>query len=457
LAGIGFELRKALKGKTIGTFFTAMFSGIIIVAGPWLISIITISLIYRFLGPLLGGYPEVFMGPVVYSYAFSLFLFGGIHFLFTRTLSDLIFTKMEKEATYLLLIVLSITFSVTFFIAFLVMLPTYPPVGKSGLYKFAASFLFASVNCIWFLIIHISLLKRYLQIVAVYAGGMTASFLFIYFLGKIWGIAGALLGFAIGHFVIVFLLLFISARAYPPQTAPLSKLVTKKMISAYKFLGAAGAFYYGGLWIDKFLYWLKSGDPITGTCFILFPLYDIAVYVSNLTIIPGLVYFMVFSETNFYTELRKFLMSLQYKRYGIIQKHKYRLIRSIKTNVVRQSIFQAAVTISCILVLPVLFKDFFIGQTTIPIFYLSLIGVFFLLLLLTLLNLLFYMERYREAGISAFTFFMLNTVVTLFHCLAIPMLPGTGFLAGAVGGDLIAYIFLIKSSKKIDRSILAGI
>ena len=75
MAGIGFELQRVLKRGGIGSFVKVALSGIMIVAGPWLLSIIGIFLIGRFAGVALREGRSLFMSVVIYSYAFSLFFF----------------------------------------------------------------------------------------------------------------------------------------------------------------------------------------------------------------------------------------------------------------------------------------------------------------------------------------------------------------------------------------------
>jgi uncharacterized membrane protein len=55
MAGIGFELRKVITKGGLGSFIKAAFSGVMIVAGPWLLSIVGITLIRQFIDRFAGG------------------------------------------------------------------------------------------------------------------------------------------------------------------------------------------------------------------------------------------------------------------------------------------------------------------------------------------------------------------------------------------------------------------
>ena len=123
MAGIGFELRKVMGRGGIGSFLRAAFAGIMIVAGPWILSVIGINIIQRLPGLSLGPL-AYFAAAVIYCYAWSLFLFGGFHFLFTRIVADKLYEKKEGEAAGAIvffglavgLVVLVISFAASLFI-----------------------------------------------------------------------------------------------------------------------------------------------------------------------------------------------------------------------------------------------------------------------------------------------------------------------------------------------------
>ena len=111
MAGIGFELRKVISTGGLGSFLKAAFSGIMIVAGPWLFSIVGITIIQRFISQMSGS-NILFTGTVIYSYAWSLVFYGGLHFVYTRIVADFLFLKQEAKAagalvSFLLIIILS--------------------------------------------------------------------------------------------------------------------------------------------------------------------------------------------------------------------------------------------------------------------------------------------------------------------------------------------------------------
>lgn len=454
MAGIGFELRKVINKGGLGSFFQIAMSGAMIVAGPWLLSIITITAIQTFLTQALDGGLELFMGVVIYCYAFSLFIFGGFHYLFTRRMSDLLYKKKEGQAFgYVLGLMIPVgIISVLLSLPAALMLDLN--IANAAVFRAAAVLIFTVVNCLWIIMLYVSVLKWYIKILIVYSAGLGSSLLFIYLLSKPLGLAGAMLGFAAGHLLIVLLLIILCRTAWKPEKPaqpedieslegfhPLRNFL--RYLSKHRCLFGAGLLYYWGIWIDKLIFWQFFGEKVSGTFISLFAAYDIPVYLANLTMIPGLVFFVVYSETEFYTALKKFLFKLSKGRYTDIVKARYNLRRVTVTSIKEQCVLQGAVTIIIIILVESL------------IMKITLIAVFFHLLLLTLLNYLFYIEQYSDAFICSAVFFCVNAVFALITSLSGHILPpGFSYMLSAAGAALAAILLLRKDISTLERHIL---
>jgi len=454
MAGIGFELQKVLKGGGLANAIKVTLAGVVIVAGPWLISIVGIFLLNRFASFALAEGGDLFMAAIVYTYAFSLSLFGGIHYIFTRYISDMIFVRRERRASSTLMLVL-ILFAL---MAGLVSAVAVSFIEVQGitylwLYRLSAVSLFITVNLIWLVMIFITLLKKYMTIFLVYLSGMAFSFAAVYFLGGPFGIGGALAGFTAGQVLILLLLTALIVRAYRPvkpfrELRPLLGYFRK-----YKYLFLSGVFYSAGIWIDKIVLWFMRGSSVRGTWFVLFEQYDIAVYFSNLTIIPGLVYFMIFSETDFYSSLRKFLLSIEKGILTRIIEEKYKVVRITERSLYEQSFFQGVITFGLIMVAPSI-NSFFLGGLTDTItLRMVLGGGFFHIFYLTTLTFLFYIEMYREAFFTSLLFFALNLSLTAGLACWNSRWYGLGYMAAAFFSSLLAWYFLKSGVRILDRRV----
>ncbi len=454
MAGIGFELQRVLKqGGMTGAFKVAL-AGIIIVAGPWLISILGIFALSRFAGFALEEGGALFTAAVVYSYAFSLFFFGGLHYIYTRYTSDLIYVKDDSRAFATLLLammIIGILSTITAVIS--VYFIKTDQVENLLMYRVFAAVLFVSINLIWLVMIFITLLKKYMTIFLVYIIGMTFSFGAVFILGKEYKLGGAMAGFSIGQVSILVMLLLLIRRYIKPgnifrEINPLASYFRK-----YKFLLGAGVFYSAGIWIDKIVLWFYTGSSVEGTYLILFEQYDMTVYFANLTLIPGLVYFMVFSETNFYVRLRRFLMKISTRTFTEIQKEKHFLMKTMLTSIREQSLFQGVITIGLVILAGNISTNLLGGLSSLVTLRLVLSGVFFHLLFLTLLTFLFYLERYKEAFITQVCFFFINFGGTLyFASLSIPIY-GAGYMAAGIITSILSGLYLYRAVQTMDRRI----
>jgi uncharacterized membrane protein len=349
VAGIGFELRKVINKGKLTESFGATLTGIMVVAGPWLMSILTIAVllqVFELRGLQLG---DLFIGVVVYSYALSLVIFTGAHMLFTRILADKIWENKQGDAATYLVSFSTVLALITGAMGFGVMV--FWDLNYLGeyenLFKISSVGFFVFLNLFWILMLFISLLRWYGRILLVFAFGMAASIILAYFLSDPWGIAGGMLGFAMGHALVVIILYIFSFKVYPPSIVLGQGSFIWKTLKKFWPLVAAGGLFQIGQWLDKIMYWVLQNPDQSGIR--LYPEYDTAVYLANLSLIPGLVFFVIVSETRFYSVLNRFLVSVIKAPYATIQRKKITLLRSLDLNLRDQGAFQAMVTVILLL------------------------------------------------------------------------------------------------------------
>jgi uncharacterized membrane protein len=452
MAGIGFELRKVITRGGLGNVFNAALSGIMIVAGPWLMTMLTLVVVQLFFQNLHIGHQGLFQASIVYSYALSLSLFSGMHFLFTRIVADLLWENRPGEAAaWLLRFMAGTALAAALLSGLPVFLMPIPGISHPLLYRTACVALFMAINLLWVLMMFISLLKWYVRIMVVYALGMLTGSLLVLWWGGLWGVAGALLGFAAGHLLIVGALLALSLWAHPPLAGPSAAGLIRRYLRQYWPLILSGFCFYLGQWADKFYFWNSRGDAVEGSWFRLFGAYDLPVYLGGLSIIPGMAYFVIMSETAFYHSLQKFLHALVRAPYAGIQVAKQNVIRVMITELRDQNLFQGLFSLAAALLAWWLIPDPAMRQTTLII----IAGSFFQLLLMTVLNFLYYFELYQRALSGAAVFLALNALVFPLLQQSLPGLPlGLGYLASLVLATGFAYVLLRRAVGSIDQRIL---
>jgi polysaccharide biosynthesis protein PelG len=450
MAGIGFELYKLLQKGTLGSIFKVLFLGTVIVAGPWILSVLSMYFIQKYAYNAISENPVVFTVTIVYLYAFSLIIFGGIHYIFSRYIADMMYVENNEgiptalTSVFYIVTVLSVILSVLF-----VYFNDFSMLRYADLYKFSLCLLFVVLNLIWIMLIYIALLKAYNKIFFSYLSGVIISIAGVYYLGKLYSVAGALLGYTIGQFMIVLLLVIIAQKSYPVKSFQINKEFFSYFIG-YKYLFFIGMFFNLGIWIDKIIYWFVYGTNIKNTLYYYYAEYDLPVFLAFLTMIPALVYFLVVSEPGFHREYIKFIKNILEDTLADIQQNKKKMIKSLKRGASGLFLFQVVWTIGIMVNL----KEFlaFTGYESLDINILNtlLIAVLFHVMSLTLQIFLLYFELRTEALLSTVVYFLVNLIFTLaFFILGIAA-PGLSYMLGALFSVCYSAFYLIKKAPVID-------
>jgi uncharacterized membrane protein len=455
MAGIGFELRRVIQRGGLARLIGASLAGTAIVAGPWLLSVLGIFLIQRYASVVLTETPVLFSSTIVYCYAFSLILASGLHYAFTRQVSDLIYLEKNREAGSALASFLLATAagSAAMALAAVLLMPLDGAVSRPGFFRAAAVILFVGINLNWVLMSFISLLRSYTGILLVYLGSALASFGGVFLLGQRYATPGALLGYAIGQWLAVIALYAMTLARFRPEGISLAGL--GRSIRRNPFLFLAGLTYAWATWVEKVVFWFAFGTRVPGTWMHVFDPYDLPIFFAVLTLIPGLIYFTIETETAFYPRLREFLRSMSAENWQRIQERKRAMIVSLGVGLREQSILQAIVSVTLVLGAPVLARVLFGAGVDVFTLRLTLAAVWLHSLFLTLIIFLFYLEFYDRAFLAAAAFLVVNLGASFATVLlGDPRLLGASYVAGGAAGCAVAGIFLARAIRRIDRTIL---
>ena len=371
-------------------------------------------------------------------------------------ISDLMFLEKRGESASTLILFSLIILVLTSLIAvFCISRIDAGTVSHPLLFKISAVIFFVVINIIWLLMIFISLLKRFMAIFIVFLTGMTLSILGVSLLGRYFSLGGALLGFSVGQVFTAASLFMLGFKDYKPGNILATAHDLFAYFTRYKFLFLSGLFYYWGMWIDKMVFWVGVGQTVPGTFIRLFEAYDIQVYFATLTMIPGLIYFIVVCETNFYTYLKEFLLSLGQGTYRTIQEKKYLLVRQMREGLREQGLFQGVITLVFMIMAPAISRTFFGGAVDLLTLRMILLAVFFQLLFLTLMTFLFYFELYHQSFVSCAVFFGVNFFGSIATVLSGSDRYGLSYMLAGVSATLVTALFLFTSVKNVERRILA--
>ena len=169
MAGIGFELRRMIdQRKGFVAKVRAYACAGLISSGPWLMTILTLTLL-SLAGPAFQGEGDIrmFRALVTYAFAFSLVIVGAGQMSITRRIADLLYSKKYDRvlpafaASLLVVAVLHVVIGAVFCIA-----AGFPPT-----LTFIAVSLFAIIGTTWVSLIWLSVARQYDQVLRAYIYG----------------------------------------------------------------------------------------------------------------------------------------------------------------------------------------------------------------------------------------------------------------------------------------------
>ncbi|HOX92719.1 MAG TPA: exopolysaccharide Pel transporter PelG, partial [Spirochaetales bacterium] len=339
MAGIGFTLKRVISRGDVTSFALGSLGGVFIVAGPSILSMVSLWLVT---GPLASAQPGS-MGPftaaLIYTLMGSTILSAGLQYTFTRSVADSLHRGQEGQAVGALLKLLAwlapLSFALGALVAWLLVMF---PGSTAMLESITVGILASSTTCLWILVLFSSMLHRYLRVLVLYAFGMAAAVLLSGPLAKAMGSAGLALAFAGAYLVIdIGLLVFILAERKP--LTPVGFDPPRKMAQRYPALLLYGFAYQGALWADKIITWFSRGRQEPGSSLFLAPQVDSVAYLASLSLVPGLVFFIVSSETEYFAALRRFLNALAKQPYRVIRSTMHELQVRAKSAVARLATF----------------------------------------------------------------------------------------------------------------------
>lgn len=446
MAGIGFRLRNLMNSESYTGLLQAYTFAGIISSGPWVLSIVGILLIGLFNTE--NGYTQPYVGEfqisVTYLMAFSLLLTSPLQLMFTRFISDRLY---EEKDDLVLPNLLGAIFVVVVMSGSLAVILLGSLFNGSALYKVLMLTGFVILSVIWIVVIILSGLKAH--------GGILLAFFVGYGLTvgaslklKAFGLEGLLGGFVVGQGVMFFMLLSLVLRAYSSKQLIAFDFLRRDQI--YLSLAATGLLYNLAIWADKLLFWFNPQtsiaiiEPLRGS-----ELYDMPIFLAYLSILPGMAAFLIRMETDFAEQYEMFYRAIKESAslHSIVQ------IYDDMCQVIRHGFFEIfkvqGMTVIILLALgEPLLKWVHISPNYQMLLNIDLVSVGVQVLLLAVLNLLFYFDYRLDALYLCLLFALSNILFTLLTQYMGPMFYGYGFAGAVVLSTLVGMYTL---SRRLDK------
>ncbi len=445
MAGIGFRLRSLIKQDSFSGLLQAYGFAGIISSGPWVLSILGILVIGVInTDKSIPPFVEEFQISVTYLMAFSLLLTSPLQLLFTRFISDRIYEKKENLVLPNLLGALILVITISGIVSGAVLVLFF---SGSLVYRLLMLTGFVILSATWILIIILSGLKAHRGILLAFAIGYGITVSLATQL-KTLGLEGLMAGFVFGHGVLFFILLNLVLRSYSSTKLIAFDFLQKKQV--FISLIFTGFFYNLAIWADKFIFWFT---PQTSKM-IIEPLrasevYDLPIFLAYLSIIPGMAVFLIRMETDFAEKYQQFYSAINQGK----PLKRINQIHTDMTSIIRHGIHEVfkvqGMTVIILMTIGTkLLAWFGISPLYRLLFNVDLIAVGVQVLLLAILNLLFYFD-YRVVALNLCVLFALSNIA--FTSLTIflgPAFYGYGFATAVILTTLTGFI---QVSQRLER------
>jgi uncharacterized membrane protein len=260
-------------------------------------------------------------------------------------------------------------------------------------------------------------------------------------------------GFSIGLAVALFGLLTRIIATFPfavrDLQAPLRAM--GRGMTGYWPIALGGLFGALGAWVDKWVVWLSPLGQQISYGLLHAPLYDSAMFISYLVVIPAYAGFVVHLEVKFFRNYRMFYSSiLDHATLGQIRRNCSRLrddtIASLSGILVPQLVISTLVAVSAPAVIDALDMQF----RQVGMLRLGVIGAVFQFLFVTCSSLLLYFDRRMVFLALQACFLALNATLTFAALFLGPRYLGLGFLLASAISAAGAYLALVRTLYRLD-------
>jgi uncharacterized membrane protein len=446
MAGIGFELRRMLdERKGFVAKVRAYSCAALIASGPWLMTILTLTLL-NVAGPYLGGTEgySLFRGLVTYGFAFSLILQGVVQMAVTRWVADLLYGKRYEEVLPAFAACLAVTGAVHAVIGtgFCVW------AGFAARLSLLVVSLFTIIGMTWIALVWLSLVRQYDDVLRAYVYGTLVAMVGVLLVFLSQGTEPILAAYTAGQAFTLVLLLRTILRGM--ETGGTRTFAVFRSLVSFPVLAGVGFAYNAAIWVDKMIFWFADG---TGPHRLVryHPLYDTCSFLAYLTVVPALAVNLVHLETSFYERYRAYYGAiLAGSPLAVVERNRQRMFESLHEGIVRLLRLQAALTAAVIIFAPQILQLLEMPETAVRVFRLTTLGAGFHVLLLICILLQMYFDLRAHALATSVAFLLLNGALAWWSVNRGVETYGVGYAVASFLSLLFGFGLLQRSLERLD-------
>jgi len=452
MAGIGFALERLYRSNSIADRMASFAHASVIAAGPCLAAVLGIWFISATVSELEGKTTiAAFRAVIIYSFALSFVVTAPIALVSARLISDKLHDQEVSVVPAIMLAAFGLTTLSTIAAAALLF--------GAALDLETAADVAAVANCalialVWVACLFSSVTRDYTAVTGFFALGMLVAVVAVTLgYNARPDLATMLWGFSLGLGITLFGLLSRIVATFPFAVADISAPARALMLAFLRYwpIALGGLFGAIGAWIDKWVVWLSPFGTTIQNGLLHAPLYDSAMFVSYLVVVPAYAAFVIHLEVKFFRNYRMFYTSiLEHATLAQIRAHGRRLrdetIATLSGITVPQLLICGLVALSAPAVVELLDLQF----RQVGTLRMGVVGAAFQFLFVTCSSLTLYFDRRLMFLVLQTCFMVLNAALTY------ALLPlgagylGLGLLAASAISALIAYLALARTLHRLD-------
>lgn len=446
MAGIGFELRKMIDERRGFVAKVRAYScAALIASGPWLMTILTLTLL-NVAGPYLGGDEgySLFRALVTYAFAFSLILQGIVQMAVTRWVADALYGKRYEDVLPAFAACIAVTGLVhavigTAFCAW---------AGFAPRLSLLAVTLFTIIGMTWIALIWLSLVRQYDDVLRAYVYGTLVAMVGVLLVFFSQGTEPILAAYTAGQAFTLLLLLRTILRGM--DTGEKRDFRVFRSLVSFPVLAGVGFAYNAAIWVDKMIFWFADGigpHPLVR----YHPLYDTCSFLAYLTVVPALALNLVQLETAFYEKYRAYYGAiLAGSPLAVIERNRQRMFESLREGIVRLLRIQGAITAVVVIFAPLIVQGLELPEIATRLFRLTCLGAGFHVLLLICILMQMYFDLRRQALATSAAFLVLNGALAWWSVSRGIETYGVGYAMASFLTLLLGFVLLHRAMDRLD-------
>lgn len=457
MAGIGFELRRLSQEQSLSGLVGALGHAAVIAAGPWLFTIISLATITLFTEQVAGlATLATFRAVIIYAFAVSLVLTAPVTIVATRLVADALWLKKPERVRPLLYGAYVVAIAVVSAgVAGLAIYFRMPPT--LGIALLAASL---TVAPIWVALSFCGAVRDYRGVTIAFALGLFTSVVCaigaaIAGLGAAWMVWGFLTGLGLTFLLLTLRVLdAFPGRLERPETG-FDMIVGGFRTYAHLALGALAA--TAAVWIDKWIFWFSPiGEMVSGGL-VHAPLYDSAMFIASLVIIPALSVFVVQLETEFFERYQHYYSTIAtHGTLRQIEDARARLARATLDQLVLVTVMQVGICAVLVLSAPLIVELLNLQFQQISILRYGAIGAVFQFVFISSTSMLLFFDRRRLYLALQTMFLVLNGGLTLLTIHLGETYFGVGYFAACLIASMFAYLAADRTFERLNFLTFLG-